>query len=104
MPLAGTVKALGAGTYKLFFGTATGPSSYTTGGFTVTVSDLTEVHDAIVVAGGGYLAEVASISGNSVTIKVYEFNYPATAAGTATEVSAGTDLSGVTFRIVALGE
>ncbi len=83
--------------------TVTGPSSYSTGGFTVTIDELERVEEAIVVASAGYMAEVASISGNTVTIKVYDFNYPATAAGPAEEVAANTDLSSVGFKIIAIG-
>jgi len=103
MVVAGLTKAKGLGTYKLYIDTVTGPSSYTTGGFGVTIDDLTQIERAIVMAGGGYLADVASINGNTVIIRVYEFNYPATAAGTAKEVGAGTDLSGVPFTIIAIG-
>ena len=88
---------------KLVITSVAGPASYSTGGFTVSIDELKEVEEAIVVAGGGYLAEVASKSGNSITVKVYHFNYPATAAGPAVEVDAGTDLSGVTFIIIAVG-
>ncbi len=83
--------------------TVTGPSSYSTGGFTVTINELERVEEAIVVASAGYMAEVASISGNTVTIKVYDFDYPSTAVGPATEVADRTDLSSVSFKIIAIG-
>ena len=95
MTIVGTVRPRGLGTYKLYIDTATGPASYATGGFTVTVDGLTNVEKAVVIAGGGYTAEVTSISDNTLTIVVYS------SAGT--EVTAGTDLSGVTFVIIALG-
>ena len=104
MPVFGFTKARGRGTFKGWSGSVAGPTAYTTGGFTVSIPDLSVVYDAVVSAGGGYLAEVASISGNTLTIKVYYFNYPGTAAGAAIEVPAGTDLSGVRFRILAVGE
>ncbi len=104
MPVFGLTKARGRAVPKGWSGSVKGPASYATGGFTVTISDLAKVYDAVAIAGGGYLAEVASISGNAITIKVYYFNYPATATGTAVEIPAGTDLSGVTFRIIAIGE
>ena len=80
-----------------------GPASYTTGGFTFNATDFKKVNGAIPVADSGYKAEIASISGNTITIKVLEYNYPATAAGVATEVASGTDLSGVTFYIIVDG-
>lgn len=104
MAIGSLDKGAGIGRLKLVATDVKGPSSYTTGGFTVTIEGLSKIYEAVVNAGNGYLAEVASISGNTITIKVYEFNYPATAAGPATEVGAGTDLSGVTFRIIAVGE
>lgn len=104
MPAFNLPKAMGRASFKGWSGSVTGPTSYTTGGFTVTIDQLTAVYDAVVIAGRGYLAEVASISGNTITIRVYQFDYPATAAGPAVEVPAGTNLSGVTFRIIAIGE
>ena len=89
--------------YRVYFGSTTGPSSYSSGGFTVTIDNVSKIDNVVVMASGGYLAE-ASASGNTITIKVYYFNYPATAAGVAEEVAAGTDLSGVTFRIIAICE
>lgn len=82
---------------------ANGPSSYTTGGFTV-YSKMMKVEHAVVNAGNGYLAEVVSVSGSAIKIKVYQFNYPATAAGPAVEVPAGTDLSSVKFTVIAIGQ
>jgi len=77
--------------------TTAGPTSYTTGGFTVTIGEFEKVAQAEVSCNGGYKAEVASIAGNVVTVMVRRYDYPAAAAGTAIEVPAGTDLSGVTF-------
>ena len=103
MPSYNLSRARGKARPKLVIKTVTGPSSYSTGGFTATIDELERVEDAIVIASGGYMAEVASISGNTVTIKVYDFNYPATAAGPAEEVAANTDLSSVSFKIIAIG-
>jgi len=104
MPAFGLSKARGRAIPKGWSGRVSGPSSYATGGFTVTINDLSRVDDAIVSSTGGYLAEVSSISGNTVTVKVYYFDYGSASAGTAVEVPDGTDLSGVTFRIIAIGE
>jgi len=99
----GLLRSGGArGAIKVVFEETTGPSSYSAGGFTYTISGLKEVYVALVEAGGGYLAEVASKSGNTITIKVYQFDYPSTSAGVAVEAT-GADLSGVTFKIVAIG-
>lgn len=90
---------------KLLIYKTAGPSSYTSGGFTVTIPNVSRIIAAgIINVTGGYLAEIAGISGNTVTIKVYEFNYPATAAGPATEVAAGTDLSSVEFTLLVIAE
>ena len=104
MVLAGLTKGLGKGKFKIYAGNTAGPSSYPTGGFDVQITGLSKVHAAIVVAGGGYLAEVASISGNTIKVKVNYFDYDASADGTAIEVPSGTDLSGVTFYVIAIGE
>ena len=95
MTVIGTDRPYGAKP-RIYIGTVAGPASYSTGGFTVTISELTKVSNAIAVAGGGYVAEVVSISGNAITVKVY--------SGAGTEVGDGTDLSGVTFTILAVGE
>ena len=95
-------KAAGRGTRKLYSEAVAGPASYATGGFTVSTG-LATVENAVVSANGGYLAEVASISGGDITVRVRYFDYAATSAGVAVEVPAETDLSGVTFRIIAVG-
>lgn len=69
-----------------------GPASYSSGGFDVEVSEARNLSGAMVTAGGGYSAEVVSITGNTVKVKVY--------ASAGTEVAAGTDLSGVTFKVL----
>ena len=89
--------------YKLYFDVVTGPSSYSAGGFTVDTG-LSDVKAAIVIADGGYKAEVAGISGGTITIVVRYYDYDAGADGTAIEVPDGTDLSGVHFYIIAIGE
>ena len=84
-----------------------GPTSYTTGGFDVTIGNVEKVQYALVqvLGGGEYLAQVASISGNVVTIKVRDnIEQAVNEGGTATyvigsEVGDGTDLSSVEFVI-----
>lgn len=81
-----------------------GPSSYTSGGFDVEVSELAKVSkSAVLQITGGYIAEVTSISGNKPKVKVYYFDYDAAADGAAIEVAAGTDLSGVTVTLLSYG-
>ena len=86
-----------AGEPRIVVTRSAGPSSYTTGGFDVTVGELGEIVSGIVTADGGYLAEIdwANSSKNTIRIKVY--------SGAATEVTGGTDLSGVYFNIVVFG-
>jgi len=80
-----------------------GPSSYTTGGFTIRSDTLSVIEHVISVsATEGWIGEVQSVSGNTATIKVY--GLPSSlAAGPLAEVAAGTDLSGVTFYIILVG-
>lgn len=90
----------------LVWGSTSGPSSYSAGGFSVTVPVVRKVLKVLVAsASGGYKVEPASISvsGNTLTVPVFEYNYPATASGPATQVGDGTDLSGVTFEFLILG-
>lgn len=99
-----SVLALTSDGKKIAIVTASGPSSYTSGGFSVRVSALNKI-DAVldVRITGGYKVGGYSISGNSVTIVVHHYNYPATSAGASVEVSAGTDLSAQTVTLVVLG-
>jgi len=74
----------------------TGPDSYdATNGFTVTVGRLRNVEHAVVYMSGGYIGEVADVSGNTVTVKAY--------ASGGTAVADGTDLSSVTVKVFAWG-
>jgi len=86
-----------AGEVKCVVTRTAGPASYASGGFDATVSELSEVISAIVVAEKGYGAEIdwGNSSGNKLRIVAY--------SSADTEVTAGTDLSGVYFTIIALG-
>ncbi len=86
--------------------TTAGPASYTTGGFDVVIGELGRIKNAMVQCDGGYLAHIdwSNSSGNKLRVVVEYFNYPATAAGAAEEVAAGTNLSSVNFTILAGGE
>lgn len=89
---------------KIVQASTAGPASYTTGGFTITVGELSRI-TAVVSASitGGYAVEVAGVSGNTVTVKVYHYDYPAAAAGPAVEVAAGTNLSTSTVTLTVIG-
>jgi len=88
-----------------------GPAAYPTGGFTVTFGEFQKIDAAFVkeLGGGEYLPQVAAISGNTVTIKVRNnLEQAVNEGGTSTytiggEVAANTDLSGVTFFVIANG-
>lgn len=88
-----------------------GVSSYTTGGFEVTIGELKKVVRAIVKYGGNgeYIAQLAGIDGNKVKIFVRDnIEQEINEAGTATvtvgaEIAAGTDISGEKFIVEAEG-
>jgi len=87
--------------------TSSGPASYSTGGFTVTVNSLRRVDKVIAVSNdGGYKTDAGdvSISNNVVTVKVREYQYTCGGTYIADEVSSGKDLSGVTFSLLVIGK
>jgi len=92
--------------YKIAFKSVNGPTSYSAGGFTVTIDGLREIVHAIVELrqrGNNYRIDY-SWSGNTVTIKVYVIAADTSSGDiSATEVADGTDLSGLTFDIIAIG-
>lgn len=101
MPVGSLMKPYSEGKLKIAGITATGPSSYASGGFSVTISELDKVYVATVSASAnGYVPLIADINGNTIIIAVYQ---DSGAAGALEEVADGTDLSGVTFYIIALG-
>ena len=109
MVIAGLTKGLGRGEYKVYAGSVAGPASYPTGGFTITVNGLSKINTAIVTFKGArpndlvYQIDV-SWSGNVITVKVMSLNVTAASPVAWGEVAAGTDLSGLTFDIIAIGE
>ena len=81
-----------------------GPSSYPTGGFQVSITNLRRVERSVSISSnGGYLCECASVSGNSLTVLVRYFDYDATSDGAAIQVPNATNLSTVTFSGVVVG-
>ena len=86
---------------------ASGPASYTTGGFTITLDGIREIKEAVVsIDDANNLYRVSySHTGNTITVKVYQLGFDAgTSTLTISEVAAGTDLSALTFTVIAVGE
>jgi len=82
---------------------ASGPSSYSSGGFEVTVSELRVIEKVIAVySNGGYLCEPGAISKNTVKVVAKWFKYSSSSDGVAEEPT-GQDLSGTTFTVVVIG-
>jgi len=89
--------------------TTSGPSSYSSGGFTVTIGELEKISKAIVVPNTNIEANDKvrqirwTISGNTVTIVVREIDVTGSSPVSWSEVADGTDLSDITFTIIAEG-
>jgi len=83
-----------------------GPASYTTGGFTVTLGDLMEIEEVVVQLRDQDNAKRIkySESGNQVTIQIFTISADTTSGAiSAGEDAAATDESGLTFDIFAIG-
>lgn len=85
-----------------------GPSSYSAGGFDITVTTLRKIEKVVSIRNNkGYLVSPGNItlSANKMTVPVYYhyFQCPVTCPTGAREVNAATDLSGVTFSGVCIG-
>ena len=83
-----------------------GPTSYTAGGYSYQVKGLQRVVKVLSASiDGGYKVDAAAItiSGNTLTIPIYYYDYAAAAAGGAIEVADLTDLSTNTIQLVVLG-
>lgn len=107
MPVAGLTKGLGKGDYKVYTGSFNGPTSYATGGFTVTLSGISKIHQAIVALKNnpGNKLITYSITGNTITIQIYTITADTTTGAiSATEDAAGTDESALQFELMAVGE
>jgi len=85
-----------------------GPASYTTGGTSLgvidEVSEIVSIKSASITGGYYISAAECKASGNEVTAVIRYFNYPATSAGVAEEVAAGTDLSSETVKLIILAK
>jgi hypothetical protein len=101
--------ALTADGKKVVQMTVSGPTSYTTGGFTVVVPELEKIHALVVsvrtnLKVSNYVHAVDySYTGNRVTFTVYRLDVTAAAPSAWAEVPAGTNISGLVLEIVAIG-
>lgn len=110
----GVLKKFGTGV-KIYVGSVSGPSSYSAGGFEVSIPGATRILGAIAIylGSGDYLAQVNDSfpkSGNTVKVMVREnIEQDVNEGGTATytiggEVADGTDLSSLSFLVIAFYE
>lgn len=71
------------------------------GDTTVTVGELRTIESAADVeaqASGGYVAEVQSVNGNDVTVRVLEGNYGAASTGPLTAVASTADVCDISVK------
>jgi len=94
----------------LVHATFTGPSSYSTGGFTGRINALRQVEKVISASNNsGYKSDAGDISigtgadRNLLTIKSREYYYTCGGTDVAMECPSAEDLSGVTFSVVVIG-
>ena len=86
-----------------------GPSSYATGGFTVTVPELQKIIAVCVsirtnLKVTGYVHVVDyRYSGNTITFVVYRINVKAASPSAWSEVPAGTDISALEIEVIVFG-
>lgn len=89
---------------KIVLVSVPGPSSYTSGGFTVTVPELAKVHAVLsAFITGGYKIGDLIVSDNNITVSIHYYDYPATSPGLSVEVPAGTNLSRFYVTLVVVG-
>ena len=97
--------------FKIKTGTAGAPASYNVGARpTVAIPELSAINtstDVIsVIVTGGRTGQVESTSGNVVAVRIFELPDPAAtsgAVGVMSEVLSGTNLSGDTIIVTAIG-
>ena len=92
--------------HKIAVTETAGPTSYATGGFTVTLDGISNISFASVVITNNPGNKLAtwSVSGNTVTIKVYTIAADTSSGAiSATEDAAATDESSLTFAVFAVG-
>ncbi len=103
MPIATLEDETVLGSMKVYVGTTTGPTSYTTGGFSVTLP-IRPTYALVALTNDNTAYKISySVSGNTITITVYQLSADTTTGAiSAAEVAAGTDLSALTFMIIAV--
>lgn len=112
MPVQGVLeRPVGHARPKVFQASVVGPTSYSAGGFTVStglssisIATVTP-RDGTVGAGADTVRAVRySWSGGTITIQVFQASTVGTGPNAWAEVPNATNLSGVTFDIIAFGE
>jgi len=104
-----TVIGLTADGKKIVQAIAAGPTSYTTGGFTVRLGELNAIHAVKVsimtnLKVDDYVHAVDyTYSGNTITIIVYRINVTGTSPVAWAQVPSGTNISSLVLEIVAIG-
>lgn len=92
--------------HKIAVTETAGPTSYTTGGFSITLDGISNIFFASVAITNNPGNKLAtwSVSGNTVTVKVYTVTADTSSGAiSATEDAAGTDESSLTFAVFAIG-
>ena len=104
-----TVIALTTDGRKIAQTIVSGPSSYTSGGFTVRFGELNRIDVAIIrprtnLKVSNYVHVVDyTVSGNTITITVYRIDVTAATPSAWSEVPAGTDISALVLEITVIG-
>lgn len=94
---------------KIVQAVVTGPTSYSTGGFTVTLGELNKIVAVNVSIRSNlrvtdYVHAIDySFTGNSITFVAYRINVTTASPSAWAEVPAGTNISALTLEIVAIG-
>jgi hypothetical protein len=104
--MAHTIIAVFADGRKLVNETSTGPASYSTGGFAITVSGIKVIDKIIAITNnGGYISDPAdaTIALNVVTVLVREFQYACLSSFGASELASARPLTATTFGVLCIG-
>lgn len=94
---------------KIVQAVVTGPSSYSTGGFAVTIGELNNILAVNVsirtnLKVSNYVHAVDySYTGNRITFVVYRIDVTATAPAAWSEVPSATNISALTIEVIAIG-
>jgi len=96
---------------KIKFKTVTGPTSYdATNGWKVYIDEIQLIEHASIAVDKPfrennyvYVVDIAEVSGNVVTLRVYRIDVTATAPSTWAEVPAATNISALRVTVIAIG-